>query len=148
MRLTKWRGKRACEGLHNGEWIEGALCDLEECAKEDYTYILRENGALYRVYKDTVGEYLNMVDARGKELWEFDVVGTLYTQQRDAVIVHSDGAFRLLNLENMDIVLNPEYCRADAMRALYRKGSIFDKELLQNRAGMNVPEMIKETGYL
>lgn len=75
MRDILFRGKRK----DNGEWVEGFYI----CVGEKYHYILTGKLNLtkygaefekYRVYSDTVGQFIGLMDKNGTKIFEDDIV--------------------------------------------------------------------------
>lgn len=119
------KAQRACEGKNNRTWAYGSPCYLDECAEEEYCYICRPDGALVKVYRDTVCRPLGMEDCNGEPLFEFDIVGAPHHNRDDAVIVYCEGVFCLWGLKERETRTTPLWCSPTAMRLLRRKCDIW-----------------------
>lgn len=68
MREILFRGKR----IDNGEWVKGMLVRYN--SNFEAANIADENGLLYAVKTETVGQYTGLTDKNGKKIFEGDIV--------------------------------------------------------------------------
>ena len=65
MREIKFKGKASLYNI----WVYGCYC-----ATKTNIFIIDENGELFPIYKDTVGQYTGLKDKNGKEIYEGDIL--------------------------------------------------------------------------
>ena len=109
MRKIKFRAKAS---LYN-DWVYGSYC-----ATKSNTFIIDENGKLFPIYKDTIGQYTGLKDKNGIEIYEGDIL--LIGEQRWKVeVIFKDGSFGFMYNETCVSFQNqsPEVI-----------GNIYDKE--------------------
>lgn len=80
MREILFKAKR----IDNGEWVEGFIFQLydnstwcigtEPLYPNDYSELIGENRAWFRIDKDTICQYTGMTDKKGNKIWENDIV--------------------------------------------------------------------------
>jgi len=84
MRKIKFRGRQ-----HNGEWIYGALIPAE------YSWwgvpSIAEKNRRYEVEPETIGQYTGYKDDEGKEIYEGDILKTLFDEGIRGALVVSFG---------------------------------------------------------
>ena len=65
MREIKFRGKASLYNI----WVYGCYC-----ATKTNIFIIDENGELFPIYKDTVGQYTGLKDKNSVEIYEGDIL--------------------------------------------------------------------------
>jgi len=73
MREHRYRGKM----IGKGDWVYGCLVELDYHDSHDYvkeSQIVLQNGHIYKVIPETVGEYTGKDDDNYKEIYEGDII--------------------------------------------------------------------------
>lgn len=91
-REIKFRGKR----IDNGEWVEGYFTKNPQSGNCYITTYSSVGGAHpWPVDPETVGEFTNLLDKNGKEIWEGDIVEGYFAgiKGRYEIVYGSDACY-------------------------------------------------------
>ena len=127
MRTIKFRGKITGDD----KWVYGSLVYSK---KEDQYYIVEQEGEelSWEVDKESVGQSTGLLDKNGKEIFEGDIMGYKYWEDKRDEIKFLDGSFKLVPVQlNNDI----DICRQEVIdrKNLFVIGNRFENpELLTN----------------
>lgn len=83
-RTIKFRGKR----IDNGQWVYG---DLVQCDHDILILPINTGWTHHKVIPETVGQFTGLLDKKGKEIYEGDIVVSKYSNPGE--VVFSDGQF-------------------------------------------------------
>lgn len=117
----KFKAKR----LGNGEWVKGDLNHLV-----DGVYISNDNGCnMAQVDPSTVCQFTGVIDCKGNEVWEGDVLQHIDYDCFKCVVIFDKGTFLLQKKGHCSDT--PLYeCIGNSSNVTYAKvvGNKFDKE--------------------
>lgn len=120
MREIKFRGKASLYNI----WVYGCYC-----ATKTNIFIIDENGELFPIYKDTVGQYTGLKDKNGKEIYEGDIIEYVYTGEDG-----DKGDYKVkqgvMNFKKNGWHINSRWLDGFTMRMFQFEviGNIYDKE--------------------
>ena len=121
MREIKFRGKASLYNI----WVYGCYC-----ATKINTFIIDENGELFPIYKDTVGQYTGLKDKNGKEIYEGDLVKfPSGLGGKETCIIYYDEWQNSLNIKNYPIgYIYDGLYNLKNKKEIEVIGNIYDKE--------------------
>lgn len=136
MRTIKFRGKR----LDNQEWTYGYFYQ-----ENDNTYIIEDRqkesmlnrNIPHKVNPETVGQFTNLKDSKGNEVYEGDIVvcdnGIIVNEKYACVVVFKHGSFCLRSVDNT--VTTSIIIHVDCGRLLCWKvfGNVFDNKAKEGK---------------
>ena len=98
MRAIKFRGKCAKDSRYAGEWVYGGLLQCEKSKDVLIVYSITDTcSCTYHVDPATVGQFTELKDRHGNEIYEGDIV--LYNGNK-RVVEHEECTFGLSHHEN------------------------------------------------
>lgn len=124
MRKIKFRGK-VLKGERKGEWVYGDLTQYSEAMSYITVNLLADDGTI-QVDAKTVGQYTDIKDKNGKEIYEGDIIelspNSIYDKNGRGEVDFMRGSFRWW--KNKDIF--EWFCNINCLTKIKIIGNIYE----------------------